>query len=65
MGDMSMQASRVASVRDRGVQVYVWTINDPDVMGQLIDLGVQGIFSDRPDVLLEVLREKGVREASQ
>ncbi len=65
MGDMSMQASRVASVRDRGVQVHVWTINDPDVMGQLIDLGVQGIFTDRPDVLLEVLREKGVREASQ
>ncbi len=48
-----------------GVQVHVWTINDPDVMGQLIDLGVQGIFTDRPDVLLEVLREKGVREASQ
>lgn len=42
-----------------GKQVHVWTIDDPDAMNALLDLGVDGIVTDRPDLLREILRERG------
>lgn len=45
----------IRAMHARGVAVQVWTINDPAEMRRLIDLGVDGIFTDRPDVLKEVL----------
>jgi glycerophosphoryl diester phosphodiesterase len=39
--------------------VHVWTINDPEQMGQLLDLGVDGIVTDRADLLKEVLIARG------
>ena len=41
-----------------GVAVHVWTINDAAEMRRLLDLGVDGIMSDRADTLLDVLRER-------
>jgi len=38
-----------------GKKVYVWTVNDPVRMFQLLNLGVDGIITDRPDVAREVL----------
>lgn len=38
-----------------GKQVHVWTVNDPERMRQLLALGVDGIVTDRPDLLNEVL----------
>lgn len=38
-----------------GVQVHVWTINDPGQMEKLLNLGVDGIVTDRIDLLNEVL----------
>ncbi len=38
-----------------GIQVHVWTINDPVEMYELLNVGVDGIMTDVPDVLLEVL----------
>jgi glycerophosphoryl diester phosphodiesterase len=49
----------VDAAHDRGLVVHVWTINDRAEMSQLLDLGVDGIFSDRPTVLKEVLTERG------
>jgi glycerophosphoryl diester phosphodiesterase len=42
-----------------GLAVHVWTINDRDEMEWLIDIGVDGVMSDRPSLLEEVLAEKG------
>ena len=42
-----------------GVQVHVWTIDDRAEMARLLDLGVDGIMTDRPQVLKDLLVERG------
>jgi glycerophosphoryl diester phosphodiesterase len=39
--------------------VHVWTINESAEMHRLLDLGVDGIVTDRADLLSEVLQERG------
>ena len=41
-----------------GLQVHVWTIDDEETMIALLDLGVDGIVTDRPDTLRDVLRRR-------
>ncbi len=42
-----------------GLEVHVWTIDDAAEMQRLLELGVDGIMTDRPDVLREVLMRRG------
>ncbi|BCW03918.1 glycerophosphodiester phosphodiesterase [Arthrobacter sp. NtRootA1] len=42
-----------------GIQVHVWTINEPAEMGRLLDLGVDGIVSDRLDLLKDLMVRRG------
>jgi glycerophosphoryl diester phosphodiesterase len=42
-----------------GAQVHAWTIDEADEMDRLLDLGVDGIFTDRTDVLKDVLIARG------
>lgn len=43
----------------RGIDVHVWTIDEPDTMHHLLDLGVDGIMTDQPQVLRDVMQSRG------
>jgi glycerophosphoryl diester phosphodiesterase len=49
----------VAAAHARDLPVHVWTINDAAEMQRLLDMGVDGIMTDRTDVLKKVLVERG------
>jgi glycerophosphoryl diester phosphodiesterase len=49
----------VGLVHDAGGQVHVWTIDEPDEMRRLLDIGVDGIMTDRPAVLRDLLIDRG------
>jgi glycerophosphoryl diester phosphodiesterase len=49
----------IESAHAHGLQVHVWTVNNRSEMAALLDLGADGIITDRPDVLKEVLEERG------
>jgi glycerophosphoryl diester phosphodiesterase len=51
--------SFVEAAHRAGVAVHVWTINDVDQMARLLDLGVDGLVSDRPTPLAALLKERG------
>lgn len=49
----------LAAAQEIGKFVHAWTINDPLEMEQLLDLGVDGIVTDRADLLKDVLVRRG------
>jgi glycerophosphoryl diester phosphodiesterase len=47
----------VRSLHARGILVHVWTVNEESDMRRLLGWGVDGIVSDRPDILARVLHD--------
>ena len=43
----------------KNIKVEPWTVDDPELMRQYIEWGVDGIITDRPDLMIEVLEEMG------
>lgn len=60
LGRLPVFASRVVPAAARiGVDVVVWTVDEPDEMHRLLDAGVRGLITDHPDRLREVLISRG------
>jgi glycerophosphoryl diester phosphodiesterase len=51
----------VDAAHEAGLVVHPYTVNDPDVMRALRILGVDGMFTDRPALLRDVLGKPGAR----
>jgi len=48
----------VRGAHGNNVAVHPWTIDDPADMARFLDMGVDGIITDRPDIMIEVLEER-------
>ena len=48
----------ISRAHSRGLKVHVWTIDDPSEMNHLLDIGVDGLMTDRPMVLRDVLTQR-------
>lgn len=60
IGPVPVATSRLVKAAHRfGSPVQVWTVDDPETMHELLDIGVDGIMTDRPSVLRAVLIERG------
>jgi glycerophosphoryl diester phosphodiesterase len=59
-GRLIVDAPFVELCHDLGLQVHVWTIDDPDAIERLLTVGVDGIMTDRPTVLKQTLDRLGL-----
>ncbi|MFJ2765963.1 glycerophosphodiester phosphodiesterase [Streptomyces prasinus] len=50
----------VHAAHARGLRVHVWTVNEPERMHRLLDLGVDGIMTDHIDTLRKVMEDRGI-----
>ncbi|WP_198677035.1 glycerophosphodiester phosphodiesterase family protein [Aliidiomarina iranensis] len=50
--------SRLNRIRQYDHELHVWTLNDSASMARMVDFGVDGIITDRPDLLAAVLEER-------
>ena len=46
----------IQAAHEQGIRVDVWTVNSEPDMRRLLEMGVDGIITDRPDVLAQVLK---------
>jgi glycerophosphoryl diester phosphodiesterase len=58
-GDLDPQ--KLKEAQSLGLKVVVWTVNDPAVMSRMLDWGVDGLITDRPDLARKLLETRGVR----
>ena len=54
-----VDARFVERAHEAGLAVHVWTVDDEAEMEELVDVGVDGIMSDRPTALERVLQRRG------
>ncbi|MFN8544187.1 MAG: glycerophosphodiester phosphodiesterase [Candidatus Binatia bacterium] len=54
-------AESVAAAHAHGLEIHVWTVNTPREVDDLLDLGVDAIMTDFPDMAMQVLRRRGLR----
>ena len=61
-GEVRVTADTLAFSHRNDTAVLPWIIDDPDDMKSLIELGVDGIYTRRPDVMVDLLRQMGIEE---
>ena len=57
---LDLDAAKVKEAQTLGLTVLAWTVNDPAQIARIMDLGVDGIVSDRPDLVREEMRRRGM-----
>jgi glycerophosphoryl diester phosphodiesterase len=55
-----VDAALISESHRLGLTVVVWTVNKPEDIARMIDIGVDGVISDRPDLLRKIAGEKGI-----
>jgi glycerophosphoryl diester phosphodiesterase len=55
-----LNAANVAEAKGLGLKVLAWTVNDRETMSSMLDLGVDGLVTDRPDIAIELLKDRKI-----
>ncbi|TFZ04329.1 glycerophosphodiester phosphodiesterase [Ramlibacter rhizophilus] len=55
-----LDAAAIAEAQALGLKVLAWTVNEPARMAQLMDMGVDGIITDRPDLLRTLMAQRSM-----
>lgn len=58
-----LDTAQVREAQALGLKVLAWTVNDPKVFEQMLDLGVDGIVTDRPDMGAAILKRRQIEWA--
>jgi glycerophosphoryl diester phosphodiesterase len=58
---LELDQEKLQEARELGLQVVVWTVNEPAHIAAMLDLGVDGIISDRPDLVREEMSRRGMK----
>ena len=54
-GEDLVNESLLTRIREAGLECYVWTVNDPNVVRALLETGIDGIITDDPRLLARTL----------
>ncbi len=55
-----LDAAKMKEAKALGLQVLVWTVNDAPTMARMLDLGVDALITDRPDIARNVMEPRGL-----
>jgi glycerophosphoryl diester phosphodiesterase len=55
-----LDAAQLKEARALGLEVIVWTVNDPARIAAMMDLGVDGIISDHPERVRAQMQKRGM-----
>jgi glycerophosphoryl diester phosphodiesterase len=55
-----LDSAKVKEARELGIEVLAWTVNAPADIVRVLDLGVDGIVSDRPDLVRDEMKRRGL-----
>ncbi len=56
-----LDAQKVKEAQSLGLKVLVWTVNDPALMARMLEFGIDGLITDRPDLARKLLEARGIR----
>ena len=57
---LDLDAAQVKEAQALGIRVLAWTVNEPAQITRVMDLGVDGIVTDRPDLVREAMQRRGL-----
>ena len=55
-----LNSKLIKKAKDKDLFIHVWTINDRENIIKLIDMGVHGIVTDKPELIMEIMKEKNL-----
>jgi len=53
-----LKPAEIQAIRQKGVRFQIHTVNDPEEMRHWLDVGVDSILTDRPDLLADIIEER-------
>jgi len=50
----------IQKAKDKDLLIHVWTVNNKETITELIEMGVHGIITDEPNLIMDIMKEKNL-----